>query len=640
MKLAPPTKTIPEYASSFATASERLAGLWPWAANGTRLRVAWTSSISTRRSGRTGHQLTGSRRHRTHRVTAEPNWLRHLTELAISFVMAVIVLRAFLLEGYLISTGSMAPGLLGFHKQVTCPSCSYTFAFGVNFDESVDDPALKQHSTAHDYAQCPNCGQGHINVAGVPLNHGDQLLVHKGVFDLRRPRRWETAVFLNPASPGEAYVKRIVGLPGETIQVVDGDLFVEGSIARKDYLTQCDIRIPVFDLACLKKDDDWQMPWRLDGNWSLRNGRLTHQTVGEPFGTDVQQAASISLRYWRATGGTHVSEVAVPWAAARADWEKCLAAMQERPISWITRLQYDREQEVLRLKGVMPYQMQQDLMSWAEGDEFRNAVFRLAALSHLSPVMDRYGYNPSVTSSEYPVRDLMVETSLSWNTAPDVVSVDVPLQSRTWRLEICPGDRTVQLFADDTDQAVRRAELTEEDLDLSKHELKIEVSNFDARILVAVNGRPIFPEVDIPVGLEDGGAKGTVWDSNQLSDAQLADMTATLVERQNRFAIGIRGGDVTVETLRLYRDVYYTPGLARNAIREPLTVQQDCYFVQGDNSPVSADSRNWNSPCVPHHLLVGKPFIVHLPSRPGKLTFAGHVLPLRIPDTDRIRLIH
>ena len=48
------------------------------------------------------------------------------------------------------------------------------------------------------YASCPNCGQIDIDISPVPRNHGDQLLVHKSVFDFRRPRRWEPVVFRNP----------------------------------------------------------------------------------------------------------------------------------------------------------------------------------------------------------------------------------------------------------------------------------------------------------------------------------------------------------------------------------------------------------------------------------------------------------
>ena len=57
--------------------------------------------------------------------------------------IAVILFRTFELEGYIISTGSMAPSLLGFHKRVVCPSCGYHFPFGI----AVDIPGAAADTT-------------------------------------------------------------------------------------------------------------------------------------------------------------------------------------------------------------------------------------------------------------------------------------------------------------------------------------------------------------------------------------------------------------------------------------------------------------------------------------------------------------
>ena len=84
----------------------------------------------------------------------------------------------------------------------------------------------------------------------------------------------------------------------------------------------------------------------------------------------------------------------------------------------------------------------------------------------------------------------------------------------------------------------------------------------------------------------------------------------------------------------------YTPGRRVNAVDEEFTVPEGSYFVMGDNSPVSSDSRNWAQPVVSRKLLIGKPFIVHLPSRPGAMQTGEKQLPVRIPDWNRIRSIH
>ena len=89
----------------------------------------------------------GYRFHMSRRISHDDSfdlrWVRSAIELAICFVIAVIMLRAFVLEGYLISTGSMAPGLVGFHRRIVCPACQHDFAFGVSFDDSVEAGASR-----------------------------------------------------------------------------------------------------------------------------------------------------------------------------------------------------------------------------------------------------------------------------------------------------------------------------------------------------------------------------------------------------------------------------------------------------------------------------------------------------------------
>jgi signal peptidase I len=287
--------------------------------------------------------------------------LRSLTELTVGFVIAVILLRGLILEGYLISTGSMAPGLLGYHKQVTCPTCEHVFAFGISFDESVDSNTLSasESELPDRYASCPNCGQVNIDVSHVPTNHGDQLLVHKNVFDLRQPHRWETVVFRNPQNPGEAYVKRVVGLPGETIRILDGNLFVGGEIARKDYATQRDMRIPVFALSTIQDSDEWELPWQLLGQWNVVDGTLTSQSPSQDNASDTHW---IQFRNWRWYGGNHTVEVPLSVDDAVTDWNSFLDRFDRVPVSWATRIAYDRDAEVLRCQGVMPEAMLQDLV--------------------------------------------------------------------------------------------------------------------------------------------------------------------------------------------------------------------------------------------------------------------------------------
>ena len=59
----------------------------------------------------------------------------------------------------------------------------------------------------------------------------------------------------------------------------------------------------------------------------------------------------------------------------------------------------------------------------------------------------------------------------------------------------------------------------------------------------------------------------------------------------------------------------------------------------GDNSPVSLDSRAWEHPAVPRDLLIGRPFVVHLPSRPQPVRWGQREVVVRVPDFSRVRYI-
>ena len=138
--------------------------------------------------------------------------MRYIVESLVSLALAVLLVRSFVVEGYIISTGSMAPFLLGYHKQVVCPACRLPFAVGIPVEDSAETVGP---------VACPNCGQHQIDLSHVPRNEGDQLLVQKFAYHFRRPKRWEVVVFQNPNRPTKAYVKRVIGLPGEQIQIRD-----------------------------------------------------------------------------------------------------------------------------------------------------------------------------------------------------------------------------------------------------------------------------------------------------------------------------------------------------------------------------------------------------------------------------------
>ncbi len=150
-----------------------------------------------------------------------------------SIVIALIlafVFRAFVVEAFVIPTGSMAPTLYGAHGTILCEDCGTEFAYGVR---DLDDQRQATPVGASAHAICPNCN--HDN-SDLPISDeqrnaekGDRILVLKWPFDLAGkwldPRRWDVIVFKDPADGTTNFIKRLAGLPNEVLMILDGDVY-------------------------------------------------------------------------------------------------------------------------------------------------------------------------------------------------------------------------------------------------------------------------------------------------------------------------------------------------------------------------------------------------------------------------------
>lgn len=166
---------------------------------------------------------------------------RELVEfVAVGFSIALI-LCGFVVQPYFVPSGSMAPVLLGMHKDVTCPQCGRSFPVGV--DEDGD--------ARTDSVRCPNCGKQELPLAGIPISGGDQVLVWKGLYSFRPIERWDMVVFMHPDTPRENFVKRAVGFPGESIQIKHGDVYINGEILAKPFDRLEAMAVPVGKLNAL-----------------------------------------------------------------------------------------------------------------------------------------------------------------------------------------------------------------------------------------------------------------------------------------------------------------------------------------------------------------------------------------------------
>lgn len=87
------------------------------------------------------------------------------------------------------------------------------------------------------------------------LNDGDQLIVDKISYHFVEPSRFDVVVFPFRYQDDTFYIKRIVGLPGETVQISDGSVYINGRLLDDPYGYE-EIRSPGLAAAAITLGQD------------------------------------------------------------------------------------------------------------------------------------------------------------------------------------------------------------------------------------------------------------------------------------------------------------------------------------------------------------------------------------------------
>lgn len=68
------------------------------------------------------------------------------------------------------------------------------------------------------------------------LSNNDQLILDKISYRFSEPKRFDIIVFPFQYKENTYYVKRVIGLPGETVQIdLEGNIYINGEILEEDY---------------------------------------------------------------------------------------------------------------------------------------------------------------------------------------------------------------------------------------------------------------------------------------------------------------------------------------------------------------------------------------------------------------------
>jgi signal peptidase I len=465
--------------------------------------------------------------------------LRKFIESAILFLVVVITLRALTIEPFGVPTGSMAMTMIGNHKVCTCPRCGFPVVVGSNNSGKPDAAADRAYLSAW----CPNCGQGDLHLEHIREAVGDRLLVDKNLFELRKPHRWEVAVFRNPSDLTKPYVKRVVGLPGESIQIQDGDVFIDNQLLRKDLEQARTLRVLVFD-------NNYQPPQGWGQRWVK--------------GIAASTPADLATAKSAVAASEHLDGTALKWSATGNDGDYQWIAYRH----WLL-------------------------------DEGREETIR-----------DWFAYNGAALQQEVrECHDFSVEFEIESGAESGSLALKLTDGGGTVGVEIPivpPGGQNGVLTLSGTANAPVVESWARLTAGRSHH---LEFALVDRRVMLAIDGKEAFLPVDLPVARNRTGVSRPVW-------------------------LGAKGTSVVIRNFRLYRDVYYTPS-GRNGIYEPWRLGPNEYFMLGDNSANSEDSRFWSIPGVPIENFFGRPLLLHQPSRWSTVGSWQ----LQSLDWDRIRLI-
>ena len=559
----------------------------------------------------------GGKAHSKQGDSTGPDTIRDTIESIVVAIILAFVFRAFIVEAFVIPTGSMAPSLYGKHGQYRCPMCQYTFAYGLK------EASKGQGATLADkfFVRCPNCtwdgdGRDYLNQRNdkVADHSGDRILVLKWPYEIGGdwlgPQRWDVVVFKNPQDGEMNYIKRLLGLPGEVFHIINGDLYT----------------VPID-----KVPTDIVDALTLPPPQRAHERRLTSEQSNTLAGLlRIQRKTTIAQKeLWL----IHNDHDFIPQQQAPNGrlfdpprWEKDATAA---PRAWNAKTPVvrfdppDDEVHWLRLKG--------------------------------KPIQDDCGYNnvnstKQIQASANDVGDVRVKFVFFPGKGDGTLSLRLTKGRDQFRAQI-RSDGNVRLG-----RLGRRGVWDERKTSRIapfKHgtPLEIEFENLDYRVCLRIDGQEV------------------IWTDDDKYRPDLQTLLRPPYEdgRNSRATveIGASGAPLEIRHLQVHRDVFYRSdaipaaspafrnfrgwGTATNPIL--LRADPEDYFCCGDNSPQSQDSRYWvdvaqmlrerqppntyQHGTVPGDQLIGKAFFVYWPSG---LRFYKQTPPV-IPNFGRMRII-
>jgi signal peptidase I len=480
-----------------------------------------------------------------------------------AFILA-FVFRAFVMEAFRIPTGSMADTLKGAHFRMRCIQCGHEYEHGFVPSEYRDErtgrplreDTVPGKGVRPPQTRCPNCGNHPSTTDRIQVANGDRILVLKCIYQFFEPKRWDVIVFKNPNEPYINYIKRLVAIPGDSVEVIDGDVYIDGKISRKPQKVQDELWMTVYN-------NDYQ-----------------------PVDPDKTTFNPAHTRTWRMP---FLNKGASGWVTT--DSQNPTKFFLDSPTEQINTIAYDS----------------------SIGNSFRAY----------------YAYNRVGFYKYMPIcSDLMVRFYAKWDGDQGYAGASLSKYGIEYKASISPqGLMTILMISQGREKILQSYQTDPPEYDKWTF---LRFANVDRQLIFEFGEDKVIHDL----GLEPDAA---------------AKRRTNLDPR-----VEISGsGRLTLAHVAIFRDIHYTSGRGggggRAADGKAFQLEEDEFFVLGDNSPNSQDGRWWDTPgianegityrkgVVPRDYLVGKALFVYWPS--GFKPFERFPV-AAIPNVGKMRLIY
>ena len=477
------------------------------------------------------------------------NPFRVILHVMVAIFSLFLIVFKVALEPFGVPTGSMATAILGDHREAECSRCGYRVVAG--------EPGPDSKPVHFDACKCPNCGAT-VDLSKAREVPGDRLMVDKTAFVSRPPRRWEVAVFHCPVDDSKPFVKRVVGLAGEQMQVIDGDVYANRELQRKTLAQVRETRIPVFEMNYAPPE-----------GWG---SRFREEPIGDPKGPSKTNEKALNESVLKGDSLV-ISTKAGPSEGIGITYRHWnLDTKQEDPIG--------------------------DWLAYNGGPAARRDKFA----------------NKKPDTAFDPAHDFILEFDLEVQTSGGMVALRLGDGVDTVRAELPVGPNQTLALAQDKGTLTQRVA----GYHLRPNQsYRVEFAFVDRRASLAIDGVEVIPPLDLP-------APPAIRSNKEVA---------------RPFQLGFRGCDVVIRNLKLARDIHYSTAPKRPTSWQ---LQADEYFLLGDNTNNSHDSRAWvvdhvPTPGVPERDFIGKPFLIHQPLKLSRTTVNGNPREIQTLDWSRVR---